>query len=299
MQQAQADLFYGSNHLVARLKWTSSYNTKLQVALLQHLKDSTLLTCCMPCVCAACFSRLELLQVVRREGVAALWKGNLATILHRLPYSSINFYTYEHTNRFLLQRLPPNTDFGRTLAAGGLAGLVACSAVSSSSSGYSSNTTSSSNSSSSSSNSRGALYHTCCMRWHVVQRAQYSNCSRLSLTRCFTFLSVWLVADICRICAAYVQAYPLDLVRTRLAVQTQGHYYHGILPTLQRIVADEGAVGLYRGLGATLLQVAASWLCAVACNPVMYSLWLMKGQWGCTRSVVIVSAVGCDPVSHS
>jgi hypothetical protein len=47
----------------------------------------------------------------------------------------------------------------------------------------------------------------------------------------------------------------MDLVRTRLAVQTQGHYYHGILPTLQRIVADEGAVGLYRGLGATLLQV--------------------------------------------
>ncbi|WIA38368.1 hypothetical protein OEZ86_001698 [Tetradesmus obliquus] len=125
--------------------------------------------------------RHAFLQVVRREGVAALWKGNLATILHRLPYSSINFYTYEHANKFLVQRLPPGTDFARTLAAGGLAGLVACSA-----------------------------------------------------------------------------AYPLDLVRTRLAVQTQGHYYHGILPTLQRIVADEGAVGLYRGLGATLLQVVPS-----------------------------------------
>eukprot|EP00882_Tetradesmus_deserticola_P030075 GHRQ01033736.1.p1 GENE.GHRQ01033736.1~~GHRQ01033736.1.p1 ORF type:complete len:268 (+),score=58.38 GHRQ01033736.1:95-898(+) len=122
--------------------------------------------------------RQAFLQVVRREGVAALWKGNLATILHRLPYSSINFYTYEHANKFLLQQLPPKTDFARTLAAGGFAGLVACSA-----------------------------------------------------------------------------AYPLDLVRTRLAVQTQGHYYQGILPTLQRIVADEGAVGLYRGLGATLLQV--------------------------------------------
>jgi solute carrier family 25 phosphate transporter 23/24/25/41 len=69
-------------------------------------------------------------QVVRREGVAALWKGNLATILHRLPYSSINFYTYEHANRFLLKQLPPKTDFARTLAAGGLAGLVSCSAVS-------------------------------------------------------------------------------------------------------------------------------------------------------------------------
>jgi hypothetical protein len=52
-----------------------------------------------------------------------------------------------------------------------------------------------------------------------------------------------------------LQAYPLDLVRTRLAAQTQGHYYSGIGPTLHCIVADEGVAGLYRGLGATLLQV--------------------------------------------
>lgn len=44
-------------------------------------------------------------------------------------------------------------------------------------------------------------------------------------------------------------------MRTRLAAQTQGQYYHGILPTLRTIVADEGLIGLYRGLGATLLQV--------------------------------------------
>lgn len=53
-----------------------------------------------------------------------------------------------------------------------------------------------------------------------------------------------------------VQAYPLDLVRTRLAAQTQGHYYNGISSTLRCIVADEGVTGLYRGLGATLLQVS-------------------------------------------
>ena len=55
----------------------------------------------------------------------------------------------------------------------------------------------------------------------------------------------------------FPQAYPLDLVRTRLAAQTGAGagYYHGIGGTLRRIVADEGALGLYRGLGATLLQV--------------------------------------------
>lgn len=33
--------------------------------------------------------------IVRSEGMAALWKGNGATIVHRLPYSAINFWAYE------------------------------------------------------------------------------------------------------------------------------------------------------------------------------------------------------------
>ena len=58
------------------------------------------------------------------------------------------------------------------------------------------------------------------------------------------------------------QAYPLDLVRTRLAAQTGARYYHGIAHALATIVREEGARGLYRGLGATLLQ-ARSRLCVV------------------------------------
>lgn len=56
------------------------------------------------------------------------------------------------------------------------------------------------------------------------------------------------------------QAYPLDLVRTRLAAQTGSGagYYSGIGGALRRILAEEGAAGLYRGLGATLLQVRAA-----------------------------------------
>jgi solute carrier family 25 phosphate transporter 23/24/25/41 len=37
----------------------------------------------------------EASRVIREEGVRALWKGNLVTIAHRLPYSSVNFYAYE------------------------------------------------------------------------------------------------------------------------------------------------------------------------------------------------------------
>lgn len=55
-----------------------------------------------------------------------------------------------------------------------------------------------------------------------------------------------------------MQAYPLDLVRTRLSAQVKNDYYRGISATLRTIVRDEGVRGLYRGLGATLVQVAPS-----------------------------------------
>jgi len=37
----------------------------------------------------------SLAKISREEGVRALWKGNGVTVLHRLPYSSVNFYVYE------------------------------------------------------------------------------------------------------------------------------------------------------------------------------------------------------------
>lgn len=37
----------------------------------------------------------EALRIVNEEGFRAFWKGNLVTVVHRLPYSSVNFYAYE------------------------------------------------------------------------------------------------------------------------------------------------------------------------------------------------------------
>lgn len=37
----------------------------------------------------------EASRIVGEEGFRAFWKGNLVTIAHRLPYSSVNFYSYE------------------------------------------------------------------------------------------------------------------------------------------------------------------------------------------------------------
>eukprot|EP00658_Telonema_sp_P-2_P004961 TRINITY_DN11854_c0_g1_i1.p1 TRINITY_DN11854_c0_g1~~TRINITY_DN11854_c0_g1_i1.p1 ORF type:complete len:220 (+),score=41.71 TRINITY_DN11854_c0_g1_i1:288-947(+) len=50
--------------------------------------------------------------------------------------------------------------------------------------------------------------------------------------------------------------YPLDTVRARLALQTEGlaqTSYTGVLDALRRIPAEEGPLAFYRGIGATML----------------------------------------------
>ena len=37
----------------------------------------------------------EAARIMNEEGVRAFWKGNMVTIAHRLPYTSVNFYAYE------------------------------------------------------------------------------------------------------------------------------------------------------------------------------------------------------------
>lgn len=37
----------------------------------------------------------------------ALWKGNGVTIVHRLPYSAVNFWAYERATQLWLQHYPP------------------------------------------------------------------------------------------------------------------------------------------------------------------------------------------------
>ena len=71
-----------------------------------------------------------------------------------------------------------------------------------------------------------------------------------------------------------LQAYPLDLVRTRLAAQTTTHYYKGIWHALTTIVKDEGLFGLYRGLGATLTQVAPSLAMNYCAYETLRSYWM-------------------------
>uniref|UniRef100_A0A2P2LDG0 Mitochondrial substrate carrier family protein B-like n=2 Tax=Rhizophora mucronata TaxID=61149 RepID=A0A2P2LDG0_RHIMU len=145
----------------------------------------------------------EASRIIREEGFRAFWKGNLVTIAHRLPYSSVNFYAYEHYKK-LLHMLPGmeshKANMGGALfvhfVGGGLAGITAASAT-----------------------------------------------------------------------------YPLDLVRTRLAAQTNVIYYRGIWHALKTITQEEGALGLYKGLGATLLGVGPNIAISFSVYETLRSFW--------------------------
>ncbi|KAJ6803636.1 mitochondrial substrate carrier family protein B-like [Iris pallida] len=76
----------------------------------------------------------EASRIVYEEGVKAFWKGNLVTIAHRLPYSSISFFSYERYKN-LLQLVPGldkhkdyvSADICLRLLGGGLSGITAAS----------------------------------------------------------------------------------------------------------------------------------------------------------------------------
>lgn len=78
----------------------------------------------------------EALRIINEEGFRAFWKGNLVTIAHRLPYSSVNFYAYEHY-KSVLKSIPGLESHRRSTSAdifvhfvgGGLAGMTAASAT--------------------------------------------------------------------------------------------------------------------------------------------------------------------------
>ncbi len=56
------------------------------------------------------------------------------------------------------------------------------------------------------------------------------------------------------VCDVQAVLYPLDTVRTRLAVSAKGTY-RGILDTLRRIRAEEGALALYRGIAPNMIGI--------------------------------------------
>ncbi|CAN0878685.1 Calcium-binding mitochondrial carrier protein SCaMC-1-A [Linum grandiflorum] len=145
----------------------------------------------------------EACRIFNEEGFRAFWRGNLVTIVHRVPYSAVNFYAYEKYKTFLqsvfgLERQGGNStaDLAVRFLGGGLAGVSAASAT-----------------------------------------------------------------------------YPLDLVRTRLAAQRDTIYYRGIWGSFRTICKEEGYLGLYKGVGPTLLGVGPNLAIGFCVYESLKSFW--------------------------
>ena len=161
-------------------------------------------------------------KIAREEGVRALWKGNGVTVLHRLPYSSINFYAYEN----IMDWLEGEGAFVKTANGAKQGG----------------------NRNGAGQTPGGAPRR----RRRRIPKTTKTNRAAAS---------VWggrlppplggreRGHDRVRVDV------PLDLVRTRLAAQTTTRHYDGLVNALFVIGRDEGARGLYRGLAPTLAGV--------------------------------------------
>ncbi|GMH30578.1 hypothetical protein Nepgr_032421 [Nepenthes gracilis] len=163
----------------------------------------------------------EASRIINEEGVCAFWKGNLVTIAHRLPYSSVSFYSYEHYKNLLQS----------------VSGLQ------------------------SSSENVGA---------HIFVR---------------------LVGGFLAGVTAASATYPLDLVRTRLAAQTNVIYYRGIWHALSTISKEEGVFGLYKGLGATILSVGPNLAISFSVYETLRSQWQLQRPHD--SNLLVSLASGC------
>ncbi|KAM0072686.1 putative mitochondrial carrier protein [Helianthus debilis subsp. tardiflorus] len=72
---------------------------------------------------------------------------------------------------------------------------------------------------------------------------------------------------------AATATYPLDLIRTRLAAQRSTIYYNGISHAFRTICRDEGVLGLYKGLGPTLLGVGPSIAISFSVYETLRTYW--------------------------
>mmetsp|Transcript_117313 Transcript_117313/g.230127 ORF Transcript_117313/g.230127 Transcript_117313/m.230127 type:complete len:408 (+) Transcript_117313:135-1358(+) len=65
-------------------------------------------------------------SIVKTQGVLSLWNGNWTSVLHRFPYSAINFAVFEATNDYLTKVTDKSDTTTNRFMAGALSGATAC-----------------------------------------------------------------------------------------------------------------------------------------------------------------------------
>ncbi|KAH8945908.1 hypothetical protein BDL97_12G065100 [Sphagnum fallax] len=219
----------------------------------------------------------EASRVLREEGVRAFWKGNGVTIVHRLPYSSINFFAYEQYKMTLRRILgiegnkeSLGVGMGTRLLAGGGAGITAASltypldlvrtrlAAQTKDMYY-----------------RGITHALLTISREEGLRGLYKGLGptlmgvgpNIAINFCVyeTLKAMWVAqrpdtspiivslacGSLAGICSSSA-TFPIDLVRRRMQLEGAGGraliYKRGLAGTFKQIMQEEGLFGLYRGI---------------------------------------------------
>ena len=242
----------------------------------------------------------SLRSVVKSEGVRSLWKGNFVSVVHKIPYGSLNYYTYEYTKVGVLRPYwKSETDPGILVRfACGLVGGACASSLTypldivrtrlatSSSGGTIFGTMKSivSTEGGLSALSKGlpatvlcqsvnlavnfAIYESLQVRAIVFEKefiAKYIGPEYVSTRQ----RGSWLSSLLCGACAgttASLIVFPLDLIRRRqqIAIGTPSIFF-----VAKQAIQSEGFRGLYRGIVPELVKVVP----AVAMNFYFYELF--------------------------
>jgi len=153
-------------------------------------------------------------KIVERGGIMSLWKGNGTSVLHRFPYSAINFFVYENMLHILRANHEAKEE-ERNETSSQLARRVTRNVT----------------------------------RSNKPDSNKPDSNSNNNTTVGTKFLAGAVAGS-----SACIACYPLDLVRTRLTTQLEGkEHYRGIRDAFRKIAKTEGLTGFYSGIGPTLL----------------------------------------------
>jgi hypothetical protein len=159
-------------------------------------------------------------KIVERGGWKSMWRGNFTSVLHRFPYSAINFYVYEHMLD-MLHSNPNEQEEQDEQTETKTQQLVRRLTLGEQQTRCSTTNTNTNNNNTNSNNSTSA-------------RTKF-------------------LAGATAGCVAVVGCYPLDLVRTRLTTELEGReHYRGMVDAIVKIHRSEGMLGFFSGLVPTL-----------------------------------------------
>jgi solute carrier family 25 phosphate transporter 23/24/25/41 len=169
-------------------------------------------------------------KMIERGGYFSLWQGNATSVLHRFPYSAINFYVYEHT----LDALSVIASTAAATAAAAAPKKLR----------QEKNET------------HGELVRRVTrvlmseeLEEEDIERRVSSRKEMEETPALHKFLAGATAGSI-----ACLACYPLDLVRARLTTEIEGKkHYSGMFDAFAKITKSEGLLGFYSGVGPTLL----------------------------------------------